>query len=190
MPIPLGIFATAGAGGGAITSFDHISTTILGADASTVTFSSIPQNYQHLQLRWACRTGSGASTIYLQVYLNSDTGANYNGHAFFANGTNVYNENYTPTNSINAKYGSVSNAVGAWGVGVMDFLDYANTTKNKTTRSLNGSWYGSADRGVVLSSGLWRNTSGISSITIFANGGNGSWQVAAGSRFSLYGLKG
>jgi len=118
----------------------------------------------------ACRTGSGASTIYLQVYLNSDTGANYNGHAFFANGTNVYNENYTPTNSINAKYGSVSNAVGAWGVGVMDFLDYANTTKNKTTRSLNGSWYGSADRGVVLSSGLWRNTSGISSITIFANG--------------------
>jgi hypothetical protein len=66
---------------------------------------------------------------------------------------------------------------------VCDILDPFETTKNKTIRSLAG--YGSGGN-VNLYSGLWINTSALTSITILASSGN----FASASRFSLYGIKG
>ena len=71
-----------------------------------------------------------------------------------------------------------------FGAGVLDILDYANTNKNKTAKTLagfdaNGS--GFAD----LWSGAWYNTQAITSVTLVA----GSFLFAENSRFALYGVK-
>jgi hypothetical protein len=66
---------------------------------------------------------------------------------------------------------------------VIDILDYQGT-KNKTTRSLYG-LHDANDKRIRLSSGLWMNTTAISSITISAASGN----FTTASRFSLYGIK-
>jgi predicted patatin/cPLA2 family phospholipase len=73
-----------------------------------------------------------------------------------------------------------------FGAGVIDILDYADTNKFKTTRTLNGvsSNASSAIDYIFLVSGLWRSTSAITSITLTGN------NFAQYSHFALYGIKG
>jgi hypothetical protein len=63
-------------------------------------------------------------------------------------------------------------------------LDYSSTSKNTTLRAL----YGMADNinRIYLSSGLYNQTTAVSSLTLTASANN----FAALSRFSLYGIKG
>jgi hypothetical protein len=66
----------------------------------------------------------------------------------------------------------------------MDILDYANTNKFKTTRTLTGSDLNGS--GVVsLDSGSWRSTSAITSITFTARAN----LINTYSSFALYGIK-
>jgi hypothetical protein len=74
-----------------------------------------------------------------------------------------------------------------FGVGVIDILDYANTNKYKTTRTLSCFDTNNVDRGLtMLLSGNWRSTSAVTTVRLFA--GNNS--MAQYSSFALYGIKG
>lgn len=188
MPIPLGIWATAGAGAAGTGAYELISTTVLSNSTTpTVEFSSIPSTYKHLQIRSAVRGWTGThSTISLR--FNGVTSASYSWHGLFGfDGGSVVAEN-----EINATFISLEgiagdgSTAGDFGGVVLDILDYTNTSKNKTTRALLGHRDSTGAR-VKLASGLFNNTSAISSITLgMANGGN----FITGSRFSLYGIKG
>jgi hypothetical protein len=72
-----------------------------------------------------------------------------------------------------------------FGAGVIDILDYANTSKYKTIRTLSG-WDKNGGGNVGLSSGLWLSTSAISSIVIGSQTGN----LVTNTQFALYGIKG
>jgi hypothetical protein len=80
--------------------------------------------------------------------------------------------------------GTSNNAANSFGAGVIDILDFSSTTKNTTTRVLAGNAGTTAS--VQFQSGLFNNTAAITSMTIFGNTGN----LVAGTRFSLYGIKG
>jgi hypothetical protein len=68
---------------------------------------------------------------------------------------------------------------------VIDILDYANTNKYKTTRTLGGfDANGSGEQG--LFSGLWMSATAVTSIDLIATSGN--WTTD--TRFALYGIKG
>jgi hypothetical protein len=68
---------------------------------------------------------------------------------------------------------------------VIDFLDYANTNKFKTTRALAG--YDANGSGTIsLTSNLWKYTNAIDSITLTPDTGN----FVQYSSFALYGIKG
>ena len=70
---------------------------------------------------------------------------------------------------------------------VIDLLDYSNTNKYKTLRSLGG-WDANGSGRIILNSGLWGNSgSAISSIDIVTSTGNNFVQY---STFALYGIKG
>jgi hypothetical protein len=67
---------------------------------------------------------------------------------------------------------------------LIDILDYASTTKNKTLRGFTGAdLNGSGNSNIV--SGLWINTAAITSIQIIAE----ATAFKAGSTFALYGIK-
>jgi hypothetical protein len=155
--------------------------------ASTVTFSSIPSTYKHLQIRSISRgLTTGTSGVDLYLTLNSDT-TNYNGHQLYGDGTSAA-ASTTGAGTSNMYFGWIPRAgvtASAYGVYVTDLLDYQNTSKNKTVRSLGG-WDGNGSGFAIYRSGLWQSTAAVSSIQISASVGN----IAQYSQFALYGIKG
>lgn len=178
----LGIWASAQQKAFVVTSsYDSIATVTVGSGGtSTVTFTSIPQTYTHLQLR--VYTGTSTLNNSGAVYFNNDTtDANYGQHNVQGNGTSAasgYNGGAWLINfSGNSTYFSSS---------VIDILDYTNTNKFTTSRALNG-YDANGSGGVDLVSTLWRNTAAISRIDIKTNSAATFVQY---SSFALYGIKG
>ena len=173
--ITAGLFST-GAAPAAATAYESIAT-VSASGSSVVTFSSIPSTYKHLQLR-CFSTPSGATYNYLR--LNSDTGSNYSSHQLTGDGSSAGSTGGTNNLIYINNYSSSSGAVA-----VIDILDYANTSKNKTVRSLGGSDSNGAGF-VQFRTGAWYNTAAVSTITITVDGGT----YSTGSIFALYGIKG
>jgi hypothetical protein len=146
-----------------------------------ITFSNIPQTYQHLQIRYFSRA-AGASV--LSMTFNGSGGTNYARHYLLGTGTTVVASGAADTAQIYTGYAISSTNIGA--VGIIDIHDYASTTKNKTVRSFTGIENTvSTDSDVRLSSGVWKDTSAITSIT-FTSTDN----FATNATFALYGFKG
>lgn len=168
MPV-LGIIASQMSGHLTLpTSYESIAT--FTGSASSVTFSSIPGTYTHLQLRMMA-VGSGDPTITV-----NGSGAT-KGHHLAGIGTTVDVASIYPLYLDYAIGLSATNP----SVGVLDFLDYANVNTNKTLRYL----YGSDRNGsgeVLIGSKFWNSTAAITSITISS--------TINDSSFALYGIKG
>jgi hypothetical protein len=182
MPIPLGIVAVAGAGAGATGSFDLLETTILNTSAASVTFSNLNNysNYKHLQIRGLANCSSDTF-----IRFNGDTGANYNDHVLRGIGTSVQSTNLGTGSEIPIVFQDYDSGSGnRFGAGVVDILDFSNTSKYTTVRAFAGNTNVDVYPQICLQSGLWRNTAAVTSITISAGS-----SIAAKSRFSLYGIK-
>ena len=174
--------------------FDSIAGTVTvgGAGASSVTFSSIPATYKHLQIRCIMRdTGTAADWNNVYATFNGDTAANYSTHYIRAYGAtaDIYASGFA--NTSNMWVGLLPSSFASYGTSyaatVIDILDYADTNKYKTLRSLNGSDTNSATYGYAnFGSGSWRSTSAVNSVTITATGRT----LAQYSHFALYGIKG
>jgi hypothetical protein len=185
---PLGILSAAGAVVGGQT-YELISTTVLGGTAASVTFSNLgdyASTYKHLQVRYAIRTDrSGFSSDTVITRFNGDTGSNYAWHRIWGDGSSVQSDAGTTQTFMRSSITSAAlSTANAFSAGFTDVLDPYSTTKNKTIRSLNGN----IDQSFIfLWSGLWINTSSLTSITLSSqNAAN----LVAGSRFSLYGIRG
>jgi hypothetical protein len=182
----LGIIASSISGSKAVTnSYESIQTTTVGSGGSaSISFSSIPSTYKHLQIRGIGRTSAGGESLRLR--FNSDTGANYANHELYGTGSaaSAYAESNVNSNFADS-FAPSSASANVFGVGVIDILDYANTNKYKTIRALSG--YDNNGSGyAVLNSGLWRNTAAIDTILLFFGSGN----LTQYSSFALYGIKG
>lgn len=170
------------------TAFESIATVNVGAGgSSTITFSSIPSTYKHLQLRLIWKDGSaGGNQPYLR--MNSDSGTNYTRHVIFGDGSSVT----AGGASTSAGYTGVtlgyiaSNATNVFPAAIADILDYADTNKYKTVRYIAGNDRNGAGD-ITFGSSLWLNTSAISTLTIVDTGGINFSQY---SSFALYGIKG
>jgi hypothetical protein len=188
MPI-LGIWASAASAAAADPGayVPIATTTVPSAGAATVTFSSIPSTYTHLQIRYTGRTARPVNGDSLILRFNGDTGSNYAYHALYGDGSSPAAFGGSSLTSIIFGYVPGSSAASnIMGVGVIDILDYANTSKNKTSRSLIGEDFnGFGD--VALFSGLWINTAAVNSITI---SGATAANFTQYSSFTLYGIKG
>jgi hypothetical protein len=172
-----------GAGAPVVGDYESIATTVVGSGgSSSITFSSIPSIYKHLQIRLAATTTASGGSISFR--FNSDSGANYTFHRVIGNGS-----------SASAAGASTSGRTLATIIGanttqpspaVVDILDYANNNKYKTVRALCGYDYNGSGE-VALYSNLWVNTAAITSINVILEGG---LTYAQHSHFALYGIKG
>ena len=178
-------------------SYESIATVTVGAGGSSaVTFSSIPSTYKHLQIRCLTRgTSNNTAPIYLTV--NGDTAANYSTHQLLGNGATAYADGHANASYIIDGWGGFQTFSGGdlantFGVGIIDILDYANTSKYKTARALWGrdnNSSGSITGRVVFESGSWRSTSAINSLSFVTDATYGiTW--AQYTQFALYGIKG
>lgn len=172
-------------------SYESIATVTVGAGgSSTVTFSSIPSTYKHLQIRAIARTSAtGGTTQNLNMTINNDTSASYSFHQLLGNGSSAsaYGENVNRTNCVQVLHITTNSATsGIFGAGIIDLLDYTNTNKNHTVRVLRGQEQNNTDGGIALQSYLHTSTTAISRLDFFAGSGN----LVQYSQFALYGIKG
>ena len=188
----LGILNQQASGGGAAPAFDLLETTTLTSSASSITFSGLSAyaaDYKHLQVR-AVLANTGNSHRLTTRFNGDNTTANYRSHNMLTTGSTPSSLN----NADNYLYRGITrfndpingaNYSNAFGAVVSDYLDFANTSKNKTVRTMAG--FGtSVQKGTDFGSGFWNNTDAITSITFLPGSGN----FAANCRVSLYGIKG
>jgi hypothetical protein len=173
------------------TSYESIATVnVGGGGSSSITFSSIPSTFKHLQVRLIARSNrSGFTQDIMRIRYNGDTGANYayhmlEGTGVGSGGTNAGSSTADPW--IMFSPGATATA-SAFNGTVIDILDYTNTNKNTTTRALTGLEQNTSDSRVSLGSVLWNNTAAVTSIDIAPIYGTGFVQY---TQFALYGIKG
>jgi hypothetical protein len=190
MPI-LGIIASSRLSAVAVGDYESIATVSVGSGGqASVTFSSIPATFKHLQIRGIGKDNRGYGYDNLMVQFNSDTATgNYTTHLLDGDGSTAsaaaYVQNIATAVIVNALSDTTYLANG-FGAFVIDILDYANTSKYKTTRALGGVDNNNTIGIVGLTSGLWSNTVAISSILIKGLNGGTLQQY---SHFALYGIK-
>ena len=172
-------------------SFESIQTVTGDGSSSSLLFSSIAADWTHLQIRAIARdTNAGTSTGNYLMRFNGDTASNYTRHFLRGIGSGTVqaggaaNYNYINLQACVPFSGYAANVYGA---ALVDVLDYASGSKNKTVRGMTGI----DDNGVTgngqiaLASGVWLSTSAITSITIISDG----TAFTTGSTFALYGVK-
>ena len=166
-------------------SYESIATTTLGSSTSSITFSSIPSTYTHLQLRILWFQATSDQSMYI-TYNGVSTGTSYAYHQLEGNGSAAsagaassqpkWESFYDGNNAGSSTYEKVA---------VLDILDYTNTNKYKTSRLLWGADYNGSGK-IVLGSCLFQSTNAISSISFQPFSTN----FAANTRIALYGIKG
>jgi len=179
-----------GSGGASLSSYESIATATGTGSSDTITFSAIPSTFKHLQIRGIARSaGVSTSLTNLLLRFNSDTGTNYVFHYLLGNGSAASATGFTTQTSIQMREGLIraSMLANTNTVYVIDILDYGSTTKNKTTRTLAGieeNDTNTASR-INITSGLWMNTSAVTSISLVSASGN----LDSTTTFALYGIK-
>jgi len=154
------------AAAGAPGAFESIATAT-GSGQTSVTFSSIPSTYKHLQIRIIARdnSGNGGGSGALRLRFNGDTSSVYDRHHLSGNGSSP---------SVGSDINSNDFSLDALMMGGR--LINGNNTNNTFGNEF-----------IRLQSGCWRNTSAISSIELYISNGSG---YETGTRISLYGIKG
>ena len=168
-------------------SYESIATVNGTGSSGTITFSSIPSTYASLQIRYLARTSAAFTTDFVSLRFNSDSATNYAYHFIDGDGTTA---SAAAGASSNIMYSGETPAASAggdlMGVGIIDIIDYAATTKAKTVRSFAGNdRNGSGD--MRLTSNLWTSTAAVNRIdlTTFRSA---NWTST--TTFALYGIKG
>lgn len=186
-------YNTALAGNPLYTDMELIQTyDVTSASQAAYVFSAIPQTYKHLQVRITGRFNSTASSTYIfSIYLNGYDGvSNSARHSLECDGTSVTSAAGSSVTNIWGGYIAMNNyPTNAFSANIIDILDYSSTTKNKTIREMGGvvSTATSTSK-IALHSGFKNTTNAVTSLEISSDNGSIFWM--AGSRLSLYGIKG
>lgn len=155
---------------------------------SSVTFSSIPSTYKNLQIRFSAITSS--ATEISGTMTGSGDYVSHELFGYYAAGSDRVGTNAnTGQTKFNYIYGGGAQTVTTYPtVGIIDIIDYTNTSKNKVIRSMVGSNNNTSNQGgIELSSGFnTASTAATTSITLQVNTGS----FSTGSTFALYGMVG
>lgn len=162
-------------------TYEPIATATGNGTTATVTFSSISSGYTDLVI-----ISSVLSTTaqFLRMRFNGDSGTNYSQTAIYGDGTSASSTRTTSSSNIlvaNLAVSGFSSTNPCFSRA--HIFSYAGST-NKSILSENA--YDQNGTGEVNRSvGLWRSTSAITSIELYATAG----AFSTSSTFTLYGIK-
>lgn len=166
--------------------------TSVATTSNTITFSSIPQIYSDLVIKYSVAEGQGGGGYGqgdFQLTLNSDSATNYSETRFAGgNGTSVYTSRRTSVAyTLFMTYNGNTSTANTFGNGEIYIPNYTSTTAKQlfnfdVTEDSNSSNPNIVDTDAQL----YRGTSAITSITLTDTNGQG---LASGTRLYLYGIK-
>jgi len=172
-------------------SYESIAT-VTPSGTGQVTFNSIPSTFKHLQIRGIYRNSANVGGDDPRLRFNNDSSALYITHRLYGlgSGTPSANTSGTGDTSIQIGYNTADGSTGAsiFTGCVIDILDYTDTNKNRTVRTLDG-FDNNGSGSIQFLSGLYRSTTAVTRIDLYCfNLGSNNW--ATGTTFALYGIKG
>lgn len=153
---------------------------------ANIQFSSIPQTFTHLQFRvFAASAGSSSDNFTIYGFDGTSGSSNAALHTLYANGSSVYSASATGQYNPALTQIPGTSATSTFGNIVIDILDYTNTNKYKTVRSVggydaNGSGY------IALTSALpygFGSSTALSNVWFYTAN-----NFAVGTRVDLYGI--
>tara|TARA_B110001454_G_scaffold217274_1_gene242214 strand:+ start:767 stop:1294 length:528 start_codon:yes stop_codon:yes gene_type:complete len=168
---------------------EAITTTYLQADTGYIQWLSIPQTYEHLQIRASFQDGNAtnnATNFALAVYVNND------------NNTSSYTKNYlrgSNTTSLGAANAASSEMgffgadpdIPNYGTFVIDILDYTNPNKLTTITALNG--YNGTVPMVTFGGSVFHNGADTDAVDQILLVSYATSNFLAGGSATLYGMK-
>lgn len=178
----------------AVGGFESIATVTASGGETSLTFSSIPQNYVALQIRGIAKVSFTApylAGLYMQV--NGAT-SGYANHMIYGDGSGAVGtlgatgQTVIDVGTITYTDSIFTNIFGAC---IIDIHDYASTIRNKTIRAFGGVDINLAtpEAGYLkLTSGLYPSTAAVTSLTLKPPMTDRTF--VAGSTFALYGIRG
>lgn len=177
-----------------IGAYDSLATVTVGAGGvSSVTFSGIPTVYKQLQIRGIAR-GLGTNNASLGIQVNGDSSSNQSPyHQLYGDGSTASaaggaaSDGYTA--SLLGPINSSTTTGSVFAGFIIDILDYQNTNKLKTIRSLSGADFNGSGFISMRSSVNINTLSAISSLTFITYNPGGTNGFAQYSQFALYGVK-
>jgi hypothetical protein len=165
-------------------SFDSIAS--FTPTGSSVTFSSIPQTYKHLQIRATLRdNGSSTSPLYVRVNGSSS--------GYYRNTQGTQGVNSSNSNSVGSAQWQFNNVVmgssftggTVKGAMIMNLYDYSQTTYRKGGTALTTMVYSGESQSMIRNNALHFDTlNAITSVTLFID------NSFVASTISLYGIGG
>jgi hypothetical protein len=161
-----------------------------GTGSNTVlSLSSIPSTYKHLQIRANLTTnGLGGTNAFGGWFTFNNNTSGYSDHSMYGQGSNPP-QSYNVTSRANMGLVTYSTNTSYTATNIVDILDYANTSKVKMAKALQG--IDNNSNGICnYGTGLWDNTSAITSIQVYLNSGFGTHYFTTNASVHLYGIKG
>jgi hypothetical protein len=164
-------------------TYEPIATTTLGSAAATVTFSSIPGTYTDLVL--VANFGSASANNDCRITVNSTGGAStaYS-YTYLAGSGTAASSGRLANNAYVSSYFVIGCSTDPQTI-TLNFMNYSNTTTNKTFLSR----VSSAGKELSAVVGLYSSTSAITAIQLESAGNSSPAQFTSGSMFTLYGIK-
>lgn len=168
-------------------TFQSIASSRLSSNTTSITFSSIPQTFKHLQIRWAGGT-VGGNYMYFTTNLGNtgkQSRISHYGGAWYNN----QGQSQDGTSGVELHFGGIDSTYPA--AGIIEILDYSSTTKSKIGLSRLYRGYGvdpqyTVNNIVSFNCGT-TTTNAINSVTLQ---GTASYPLCVGTTVSLYGIKG
>jgi hypothetical protein len=173
-------------------SYESIQTFAVGSGGSaSISFTSIPATYKHLQIRANIRGTVSAANVDVLMRFNGDTGNMYTGTQVYGDGTGGINQNglgggVAGTNAYPFYTIGDTGQSNVFGPGILDIIDYADTGKYKVWKSLEGFDQNGAGGHILLRAGSYISLNAISSISLTPDSGS----FKENTHFALYGIKG
>jgi hypothetical protein len=146
-----------------------------------ITFSDIPQTYDHLEVSCYVRDARTAGSDSLLITLNDDTTvANYDRQALYGSGSGVTANQSAADNTI-GNIPDANHTANAFGATTVTIYNYTKTDRHKHILSVSGE---DAFNYAGIHSLRWENTAAVTKLLI--NGGNGD--LVSGSVIELRGI--
>jgi hypothetical protein len=168
-------------------TYTLIASNTLSSSAASVTFSSIPNTYTDLVLRFSARTDAATLDREVRLNFNSDTTTLYSNTVL--RGTNTSTSSFRDLNATFTIGGRVpgstatSNTFSSQEIYIPSYI--ASQNKPTSLFSVREDNVALATNFALVSAGLYRSTTAISSIQLSLSADN----FASGSSFFLYGIK-
>jgi hypothetical protein len=162
-------------------TYEPLASTTLESAASSITFGGIPNTYTDLRVVFTGTVTLSGEVLYYR--FNSDSSTNYSITQLWASGGGSFgSRSLTSATQMSTSYGYSLHDTTPQMI-TFDVFSYAGSTLKTTTGNHAGDNNGAG--GVDLTVGLWRSTSAITSINMFASGGT---TFKAGTTANLYGI--